>query len=104
MFSHCYLRVCSEEYGGDIRNLKAHLTNYSFNKRHFHQPGESVIDQDTFQALLLQERRVNFTQSVRPKIKEIVVRSIKATQHLISDCGQACFSLLGYDILLDDDC
>lgn len=42
--------------------------------------------------------------TVRPKIKDIIIRSIKSTQHLISDCGNACFSLLGYDILLDDDC
>lgn len=47
---------------------------------------------------------MNFMETVRPKIKDIIIRSIKSTQHLISDCGQACFSLLGYDILLDDWC
>lgn len=105
MFSHCYLRVCSEEFIiTNINNLKAHLTNYSFNKRHFQQPAESVIDQDAFQDMLLHERGVDFKATVRPKIKDIIIQSIKSTQHLISDCGQACFSLLGYDILLDDDC
>lgn len=54
--------------------------------------------------MLLHERGVNFKETVRPKIKDIIIQSIKSTQHLISDCAHACFSLLGYDILLDDDC
>jgi hypothetical protein len=104
MFSHCYLRICSEDFDiNNISNLKSHLTNYSFNKRHFQQPAESVIDQDTFQALLMEEKKVSFTDTIRPKIKEIIIQSIKSTQHLISDCGQSCFSLLGYDVLIDSD-
>lgn len=54
--------------------------------------------------MLMEEKSISFTDKIRPKIKDIVIKSIKSTQHLISDCGQACFSLLGYDILIDDDC
>ena len=105
MFSHCYVRICSEEFDiTNINNLKAHLTNYSFNKRHYKQPAESVIDQDSFQQMLIDERNVDFVGEIRPKIKEIIIKSIKATQSLISDCGQRCFSLLGYDVLLDENC
>lgn len=36
MFSHCYVRICSEEYNiFNINNLKSHLTNYSFNKHYY---------------------------------------------------------------------
>ena len=39
-----------------------------------------------------------------PSIVEIIVRSIKTAQEHLHDCQKRCFSLLGYDILLDQEC
>lgn len=105
MFSHCYIRICSEEYHLDnIRNLKSHLTNYSFNKKSFKNKRESVLDYNSFKRLLMEEHYVDFEETVRPKIKEIVVKSVKAAQEHLHDFGKRCFSLLGYDVLLDEEC
>lgn len=81
MFSHCYVRICSETYNIDnINNLKAHLTNYSFNKEYFKNPAESVLDYDTFKMLLKQEYNVDYEKQIKEKVKHIIIKSIKSAQ------------------------
>lgn len=62
------------------------------------------MDYDTFKSILLEERGIDYENIIKPKIKDIIVKSIKSGQHLLKDYNQKCFSLLGYDILLDNYC
>lgn len=102
MFSHCYVRLCSQTYSlNGLNDLRSHLTNYSFNKGSFKHRAESVLSFDTFVSLLKTEKGVDYQQTLRPKIKEIVLESIRSAQDQLNDLNKRCFSLLGYDILLD---
>ena len=89
---------------GNINNLKSHLTNYSFNKGSFKDQADSVLDSDSFKRMLMGEFGVDYDREVKPKVERIVMQSIRATQELLDDCNKRCFSLLGYDILLDEEC
>lgn len=60
-----------------------------------------MLDYDSFKNILKEECGVDYEEIIRPKIKDIIVKSIKAGQEALNDMGKRCFSLLGYDILLD---
>ena len=45
-----------------------------------------------------------YEDEIKPKMKELIIETIKSSQEKIEDCGKRCFSLLGFDILLDEEC
>ena len=59
------------------------------------------MDYNQFKELLLIEFGVDYEAVIKPKIIDIIVRSIRTGQEHLHDCQKRCFSLLGYDILLD---
>ena len=63
-----------------------------------------MLDYESFKRLLLEQRNVSYEETVKPKITKIIVESIRAAQDKLSDCNRQCFSLLGFDLLLDEEC
>ena len=76
-FSSSYVRICSQKYNlGNLKNLQAHLTNFSINKtasRH----SDTVIELKEFADVLKGEKGVDFYEEIEPKIKKIIVETIK---------------------------
>ena len=81
MFSHCYLRMCADKYSLDnILDMKKHLTNYSINKNNFKAKDESVYSIDEFIKILWEERGVSWSESIKPAITDLIIKSIKSCQ------------------------
>jgi len=105
IFHEMYLRFSAEEYSTDLISSKfMHLTNNSIMK-HYEQ--ESIIkgnmwSQSQFIEYLKKEYKFDvWNTKILPKVKQIIIHSLKASQPKIIHRGKA-FEILGYDFMIDD--
>ena len=91
----------------DVQNRMVHLTNDAVQKNSPEygkfEDGNKLSYAD-FQGYIDQhcEEKVNFKESVYPKMKNIVRDTIKATHKTIDPCKRLhCFEVFGYDFMLD---
>lgn len=100
MFPKYYLRLCPEEYSPLHQNPKSHLTNYSLNKGYFMDSGQSVINCDEFEQILMNKYKVDFNESILPKIKKLIADVFMEAKDALVHRKNS-FEIFGLDVLID---
>ena len=118
VYNEGLVRFASEPYSkqkGHLKNLYAHLTNYSINKKSTSfQQNKSVLERDhgnKWSLSALQTHLENLGINMQPiweRIYDAIIKSIISIEgHLqngmkkLSTSRHNCFELFGFDILLD---
>lgn len=109
-FTEGYLRTASKQFSLVVTNKFVHLTNDAVQK-HSEDYGKfengNKMSYTDFQRYLDShhpEKAISFLEEVIPKIKEIIIDSIKAVSSKLDPHQRAhTFELFGYDFLLDSD-
>ena len=109
MFKEGHLKASSLNFNLNSKDLFIHLTNYSVQKYNinfskFEFGNEISFEQ--FQNSLINEHKLNLNvkNDIIPKIKEIIVCSMKSVEKKINKFQRNfCFELFGYDFIFDKD-
>lgn len=113
MFPEGYLRMCSTEFGIDLKNIDdafVHLTNNAVQKNstsygQFEDGNQSSFK--TFQYCIDQEypsAQVDVYKHLVPQMKELIIKTFCAVSKQIDPKRHKyTFELFGYDFILDED-
>ncbi|CAG9313595.1 TTLL8_1 [Blepharisma stoltei] len=104
-YKQCYLRFSAKEYDlSEINDLYIHLTNNSIAKYSpLFSQNESMWHIDQFRQWLIEKNNDDiWDKSILPKVKNIVLNTIKSAKEKIS-AKRNTFELLGFDFMIDSD-
>mmetsp|Transcript_27054 Transcript_27054/g.89843 ORF Transcript_27054/g.89843 Transcript_27054/m.89843 type:complete len:1358 (+) Transcript_27054:153-4226(+) len=105
MFSTCYLRLCNEAYDlEDLDNKQRHISNWAVNRQGQHVAEGGVASLGELRAALseITGQNMYWEDVLVPKLKDIIVHSLKAAQPSIVQRSQ-CFEMYGFDFLISED-
>ena len=115
VFNDGYLRTSSKKFTLDpnkLSDLMMHLTNDGIqckggaDQYGKHEEGNKLSYEtfDTYLTKTSPEKRGAMTNTILPRIKELVHESIDATHRNLNSKNRShCFELLGYDFMVDDE-
>ena len=108
VFSSAYLRLCGSEFLlSDIDDTFRHISNYTVqkkNKRVENRKTDLCLSSAQFETYVQEHGEKGFTWKgdMFPKIKQIVIETLKAGQEGIKHKNN-CFELYGFDFVLDQE-
>ncbi|KRX02871.1 hypothetical protein PPERSA_04074 [Pseudocohnilembus persalinus] len=105
-WEECYARFCSKDYNeNELFNKNSHLTNNSVNKKGKNEDiEENMWDQQQLAEHLKsisQDQSDVFYEKIQPKLKQIIIYSIKSCQDQIAGRKNS-MELFGYDFMIDE--
>ena len=105
LFKEGHFKASSVPYDVNSQNSYVHLTNYSVQKysQDFakFETGNEISFTD-FEISI--ENKINVKRDLIPKIKEIILNTMKCVKNKINRCDRRlCFEIFGYDFMFDID-
>ncbi|KAL4504141.1 hypothetical protein ABPG72_020979 [Tetrahymena utriculariae] len=106
-FEECYIRLCSVEHNiDDLNNRFVHLTNnivQKYNKEAYTDKDDLMMSQEQFAQYLKEtEGRDVFYEEIQPKLKQMVIQSLKSCQDQVG-ARKNSMEFIGYDFMIDSN-